>query len=342
MSTINTNGIDANYPVAGVNNNSQGFRDNFASIKTNLNTAGIEIADLQNKAVVKQALTGTVVNNDMANTLISNATTRSFRASTYNLGNDLSGTVLIDVSLGDVQYGTITGNTTLQFGSWAPTNTQSNVQLSFTISNSSARITFPSELAISENSGGKSIENYSNVGGLLSVSAPYGVTELDYRISTLDCGTTLTIEPYNRPRIASQVQSRTPTPIGYAGDVAGDIAVDANYIYICTGAFDSTSTTKTATVAATSSDEITLNNVTNLVTNNPIVFTGTVFGGVAAGTVYYIKSIVGANTAITISATRSGGAAGSTFNLTDGSGTMSATSYYGGTDIWKRTALATW
>ena len=36
MSTINTNGLDVNYPIPGVNNNSQGFRDNFTSIKTNL------------------------------------------------------------------------------------------------------------------------------------------------------------------------------------------------------------------------------------------------------------------------------------------------------------------
>ena len=48
MSTINTNAINVNYPVPGVNNNSQGFRDNFASIVTNLNTAGNEITDLQN------------------------------------------------------------------------------------------------------------------------------------------------------------------------------------------------------------------------------------------------------------------------------------------------------
>ena len=56
MSTINTNALDVNYPIPGVNNNSQGFRDNFASIKTNLNTAATEITDLQNKVVVKSAL----------------------------------------------------------------------------------------------------------------------------------------------------------------------------------------------------------------------------------------------------------------------------------------------
>ena len=40
MSTINTNGIDGNYPTPGQNNSSEGFRDNFTAIKNNLNTAG--------------------------------------------------------------------------------------------------------------------------------------------------------------------------------------------------------------------------------------------------------------------------------------------------------------
>ena len=103
MSTINTNGINVNYPVPGVNNNSQGFRDNFVAIKTDLNTAASEITDLQNKVVVKQALSGYNVNNDMANTIISNAVTKTFRASTYDLGSNLSGSIVIDTTKGDVQ-----------------------------------------------------------------------------------------------------------------------------------------------------------------------------------------------------------------------------------------------
>jgi len=55
----------------------------------------------------------------MANALISNVSTRGFRATTYNLGNALSGTVLVNASLGDVQYGTISANTTFQFSGWA-------------------------------------------------------------------------------------------------------------------------------------------------------------------------------------------------------------------------------
>ncbi len=56
MSNINTSSIDVNYPTPGVNNSSQGFRDNFSAIATNLNTAGTEITELQQKAVVKTAL----------------------------------------------------------------------------------------------------------------------------------------------------------------------------------------------------------------------------------------------------------------------------------------------
>lgn len=340
MSTINTNGINVNYPVPGVNNNSQGFRDNFASIKTNLNTAGTEITDLQNKVVVKSALANTTVDNDMANTLISNALTRSFRASTYNLGGSITGTLVINVSLGDVQYGTIAGNTTIQFTGWAPTGTQSNVQLQLAVSNSSATISFPTEVT----NGVTSLENYANVANTSTVTVPYGVTELDYRFSTVDCGNSITVEPYNNSRIASQVQLRTPSPTGFQGDVAGDVAVDASYAYVCTGTFNSggaNTLVKSATTTTASTDEVVLNNVTSLVANAPIIFTGTTFGNIVANTVYYIKTIVGGNSAITLSDTRTGGTAGSTFALADASGTCVATSY-NGSAIWKRIALTSW
>lgn len=47
-SAINTTQIDEEYPVAGADNNSQGFRDNFTGIKTALNVAAGEITTLQN------------------------------------------------------------------------------------------------------------------------------------------------------------------------------------------------------------------------------------------------------------------------------------------------------
>jgi len=337
MSQINTNGINVNYPVPGVNNNSQGFRDNFATIRTNLNTASTEITDLQNNVVVKSALANTVVNNNMANTLISNALTRSFRASTYNLGNNISNTVVINASLGDVQYGSISGNTTLQFAGWAPSGTQSNVQLILNISNSQSVISFPSQVSMTGTYGVETLENFANVANVPTVTIPYGVNQLEYRLSTTDCGNNITIEPYNRPRISTQVQQRTPAPTGFQGDVAGDIAVNANYVYVCTGSFSSTTVVKSIT-ATYAGNLINCGSNTSLVQNAPIIFTGNTWGNIVANTVYYIKSIPDSSN-ITISATGFDGTAGSTFAINAGTGNMVGTSYNGNA-IWKSIALA--
>ena len=342
MSTINTNPINVNYPVPGVNNNSQGFRDNFASIVTNLNAAGAEITDLQNKVVVKQALIGTTINNDMANTLISNASTRSFRATTYNLGNAIVGTVLVNVSLGDVQYGTIAGNTTVNFGSWAPSGTQSNVQVNLSIAANAANavISFPSSVTLSPDTGATTLENYSNISGNLAVTVPNGVSQLNYLVSTTDCGNSLYITPINRPRISTAIQQRSPIPTGFQGDVAGDVAVDANYIYVCSASYDATTVTKTGiTQTYSSGNIINLPNDTSLVLNAPIIFSGNVStSGIVANTPYYIKTISSPN--ITISATGFDGTAGNTFTISNSStSNMQATSYNGST-IWKRIDLA--
>ena len=54
-SAINPNNIDGAYPVAGQDNNSQGFRDNFTSTKVNFQFAADEITALQNTSVFTNA-----------------------------------------------------------------------------------------------------------------------------------------------------------------------------------------------------------------------------------------------------------------------------------------------
>jgi hypothetical protein len=345
MSTINTNGINVNYPVPGVNNNSQGFRDNFASIKTNLNTAGNEISDLQNKVVVKSALENTVINNDMANTLISNASTKNFRATTYNLGDALAGTVVIDTSLGDVHYGTVTGNVTLQFNNWAPAGTQREIELQLAFSNPNAVISFPSEVVSSNNNFGvTTLENYANVASVATVTTPYAVEQLNYKFSTVDCGTSVSVDPVNRPRKSTQIQHRTPAPTGFNGDVEGTVAIDANYLYVCTDTFDSGgSNTVPLTVTATysGSNEVEHSSTSSISANKPIIFAGTTFGNIEEGVVYYVKTIV-SSTRLILSDTRTAGTAGSPFVLEDGSGSSCSANVYLGSDIWKRIALTAW
>jgi hypothetical protein len=257
MSTIDTNGIDPNYPVPGVNNSSQGFRDNFSSIKVNFDAAATEITDLQNKVVVKSALTGSVVDNNMANTLISNALVRSFRATTFNLGNNISGTATIDVSRGDVQYGTIVGNTTLNFGGWSPSSTQSNLQIQLTVANANAVISFPittndanAKPVIGMTKSVSLLENYtSNVASPIAnsvytnkITAPYNTKNLAFNITTTDCGVTMDIEPLSRPQKATQVMgNRTIAAIGAQGDVPGALATDGGNLYFCIGTYDGSS-----------------------------------------------------------------------------------------------------
>lgn len=305
MSTINTNGINVNYPVPGVNNSSQGFRDNFASIKNNLDIASNELSDLQNKVVVKSALDNTVVNNDMANTLISNASTKNFRLTTYNLGNALSGTVVIDTSLGDVQFGTVAANVSLQFSNWAPAGTERNIELQLNVSNANAVISFPTEVVSSNNNFGVTIlENYANVASTATVTTPANVSQLNYRLTTVDCGTSIYIEPLNRPQQATQIQQRTPSPTGYLGDVVGTTCVDPG----------TTQLTITNTYA---NDEILTSSTTSLYKDMPVVFTGTTFGGVTAGTTYYVATVP-SSTNFTISTTAGGG----NVNLSAASGNM--------------------
>lgn len=63
--------INENFPAAGQDNDSQGFRDNFARIKTALGTAQSEITYLNNNAVDKTQ------NNDMGNNTLSNLILKS-------------------------------------------------------------------------------------------------------------------------------------------------------------------------------------------------------------------------------------------------------------------------
>lgn len=294
MSTINTNGLNVNYPVPGENNSTQGFRDNFASIKTNLDTAGTEITDLQNKVVLKAALNGSVLNNDMANTLISNASTRSFRATTYNLGNALSGTVLVNVAQADVQYGNVAGNISLQFGSWAPTNTESAITLRLGISNSSAVITFPSQVVASNNNfGGTILENYANIANAITITAPHDVQQLEFKLRTLDCGNTISIEPMNRPYQSTQLIKRTPPSTGQPGDKVGTICVDSGADQL-------------VVTGANTNPYFTTSSTSTLTPGLPVVVTGTSLeSNVVVGTTYYVRNVV-SGTTFTLATTAGG------------------------------------
>lgn len=85
-SQINPYNIDGAYPVAGQDNNSQGFRTNFTNTSTNFEFANQEITDLQNNAILKAALTGTTLDNDMGGSILYNAQTYMITQTVVPLG----------------------------------------------------------------------------------------------------------------------------------------------------------------------------------------------------------------------------------------------------------------
>jgi hypothetical protein len=88
--------IDEEYPIAGQDNDSQGFRDNFAAIQSSLTATKTAVKDLESKVVVKAALGTTVLNNDMQGNIIKNAVLEGVAGESFNssVQNDATGSIL--------------------------------------------------------------------------------------------------------------------------------------------------------------------------------------------------------------------------------------------------------
>jgi hypothetical protein len=110
-SNINTTNLDETYPVAGQDNNSQGFRDNFSSIKTSFTTAKIEIETLQNNTAKLNAA------NNFANNTISGAKFINNNLTVYSAGTQTTAQN-INLTNGNFQTITVGGNITLTLTDW--------------------------------------------------------------------------------------------------------------------------------------------------------------------------------------------------------------------------------
>lgn len=113
-SQINYLGINENFPVAGQDNDTQTFRDNFDTIKTSLRYASEEITALQNNtAKLTEA-------NDFDSNVIGNAVMQNNKDKVSNLGNvpletASSNVVEIDYQNGSYQILRAQTNIVLQF-----------------------------------------------------------------------------------------------------------------------------------------------------------------------------------------------------------------------------------
>ena len=94
MSNINYAAIDESFPVAGQDNDTQTFRDNFDTIKTSLRYAFEEVTDLQDNTA------RTDQDNDFNDKIISRAVMQYNRDAFFEAGNISGGTFTVDYENG--------------------------------------------------------------------------------------------------------------------------------------------------------------------------------------------------------------------------------------------------
>jgi hypothetical protein len=198
-SQVNPNNIDGTYPVAGQDNDSQGFRDNFTNIRNNFTYVKAEIEDMQNKAVFKSALSNTTLENDLLGNAVVGASLTGYRE-TYNNIGAVSGAITVDFATGNFQKITLSGTTTLSFNFPSnAANQNAKITLWVSVSNPAHTLTIPGGTTVS-------LGDKDTIAGLSGNTITFSAIELanatDYffEFSTVDYGTTIAIKDLTRNR----------------------------------------------------------------------------------------------------------------------------------------------
>ena len=227
-SAINPQNIDGAYPVAGQDNDSQGFRDNFTNTKTNFTYAAAEITDLQSKAVLKAALTGTTLNNDMGGSILANAQLQDMGETRVALGT-VSGAQTINYAAGPYYTLTTSGSVSIAFTNFPAAGVLGRVRLRITVASTAHTLTLPAAVSVGT----------SNIQGISSNVITFNQTgTFEFEFETNDGGSTITIIDQNR--------NLDPIYLPSSEDLANAGAANLSL----TTSYFSTGAAETATLAA--------------------------------------------------------------------------------------------
>lgn len=222
-SQINPNNIDGNYPVSGVDNNSQGFRDNFTNTKTNFQYAQNELNDLQNKVVLKAALIGTTLDNDMADNLIYAAKIRDFSASRVAV-TETTGSIALDYAAGHYQTISTTGSVSLSFSNFPPAGAYGLMRIQINVTNISHTMTIPAAVSL----GLSGIQGISPGTAGVSNTITFGATGYyEFAFGSSDGGSTITLFDLNRALTNFTSAAITTTSVSASGNVMAGNSVIA-------------------------------------------------------------------------------------------------------------------
>ena len=177
-SNIDNTSIDATYPIAGQDNDSQGFRNNFSTIKNNFTAAKSEIEDLQTNTAKLNA------NNDFLGNEVTGATLTANTEKLY-AGGTVVAPQNIRFTNGNFQTFTNGGNITLTFTDWPVTGKVGKIRIMLldTLGDSTARtVTWAT-------SGGGTIKYDANFPSPFVVASDVNPMVIDFWTS--DGGTTV-------------------------------------------------------------------------------------------------------------------------------------------------------
>ena len=201
-SQITPNSINQNYPVAGVDNNSQGFRDNFTSIKNNFTITAREINDLMDKVVVKAPLTygstPAATNNSFADEVIETAAFKDCSLVTASNGTiSTAGTLTIDYTDGSFQTVTLSGSSvtsTLAFTNFPPSGKYGEVRVRFYVTNVTHTVTLPAAVSLFD----RALTNYDQSTRIISFPSTSAYYDLIF--GSADAGGSISVsEVINKP-----------------------------------------------------------------------------------------------------------------------------------------------
>jgi hypothetical protein len=338
-SQINPADIDGNYPIAGVSNNTQGMRDNFTNTRTNFQYAADEITDLQNNAVLKAALTGTTLDNNLGNNVVYNAQIKGISGTTVAIANT-SGTITIDCSAGHYQSINMAGNIGLSFTSntWPAAGTLGMVRTQITVDQAGRTLTLPNTVS----NGIVGLQGYASNVITFANSGTY-----EFGFSTTNAGNAITIFDLNRPlsyytngvTIAANTVSTSNSTgaltvaggVGIVGDVyANSFRGDGSNLTGIYADYVFSGTSNLGFHVANGNANITVGGTSNVVvvSNTQVIVSGTAGLGLnSTGTVGYLA---GAGGTVSQSGNKSGNV---TLNKPSGEITMQNTNLASATTV---------
>ena len=260
-SQINPYNINGQYPVAGQDNNSQGFGTNFTNTSTNFEYAQQEITALQTNAVLKAALAGVTLDNNMNGQLLYNALTQQITQAIFPYGVLVGSSQVISYTAGYLS--TLTTDVT------QPTTTISfsnlNVIPSGVLANWAVAITVTAGQSVTFTG------TYTNAQGIQGWVTGNTITfavagTYTFEFSTTNSGSTIAMNQINQPL---QPLNNSNESLASAG--AANLALTTSYF----------TTSGTATLAAGVAGQIKVFSQTSA---NSLTVTVTNAGWQASGT----------------------------------------------------------